>query len=134
MPLLAAAVGVLGGVGGAYIGGVVANEGQEQQSESERAAAIQDLRIDVYGDYLGAAEALVAEATVGSPKAQREAYVKLFPVGARVYLVAETPEVAGAAQAVADAITAEDSTKDDYDKAARNFLAVARDEIAETGG
>jgi len=133
MPLLAAAIGVLGGVGGAYIGGVVANEGQEQQSESERAAAIQDLRIDVYGEYLGAAEALVAEASVGSAKAQQAAYVKLFPANARVDLVAENPEVADAAAAVRDAITAEDSTEDDYDKAARSFLAAARDEMPETG-
>jgi len=58
MPLFAAAVGVLGGVGGAYIGGVVANEGQERQSQKERTAAMQDLRRDAYGDFLGMAQEL----------------------------------------------------------------------------
>ena len=49
IPVLAAVVGVIGGIGGAYIGGAVANEGQETRFERERAAALQDLRMDTYG-------------------------------------------------------------------------------------
>ncbi|MDQ5874067.1 MAG: hypothetical protein M3526_01635 [Actinomycetota bacterium] len=56
MAILAAALGVLGGVGGAFVGGSMANEGQERQFEADRAAAIQDLRIETYGNYLGTAQ------------------------------------------------------------------------------
>jgi Methylmalonyl-CoA mutase len=44
MPILAAGLGVLGGIAGAFIGGYVANEGQERRFEKERAAAEQDGR------------------------------------------------------------------------------------------
>jgi CHASE1-domain containing sensor protein len=38
VPLLAAVVGLLGGMGGAYVGGTVANEGQQDRFEDERKA------------------------------------------------------------------------------------------------
>jgi hypothetical protein len=52
IPVLAAVVGIVGGVGGAYVGGSVANKGQEQQFENQRAAQVQDLLIDTYRNYL----------------------------------------------------------------------------------
>src|SRR5215218_1396303 len=52
IPVLSAVVGVIGGLGGAVIGGYVANAGQEQRFDDERAAHIQDLRRDRYVNYV----------------------------------------------------------------------------------
>jgi hypothetical protein len=38
VPIVAAVVGVIGGMGGAYIGGSVANEGQRQRFEEQQVA------------------------------------------------------------------------------------------------
>jgi CHASE1-domain containing sensor protein len=56
LPVLAAVLGLLGGIGGAAVGGYVANKGQEQQFEEERAARIRDVRLDTYSEFLRAAE------------------------------------------------------------------------------
>lgn len=56
LPVLAAVLGLLGGIGGAAVGGYVANKGQEQQFEEERAARIRDVRLDTYTKFLRAAE------------------------------------------------------------------------------
>jgi adenylosuccinate lyase len=56
LPVLAAVLGLLGGIGGAAVGGYVANKGQEQQFEEERAARIRDERLDTYVRFLRAAE------------------------------------------------------------------------------
>jgi hypothetical protein len=61
LPAFAAALGLLAGIGGAYIGGKVANEGQQKQFENQRIAQLQDLLISNYGDYLGASERLAAD-------------------------------------------------------------------------
>jgi hypothetical protein len=53
IPILAAVVGVLGGMGGAFIGGYVANEGQQERFDSERKAQVADSRLETYGNYLG---------------------------------------------------------------------------------
>jgi hypothetical protein len=55
-PVLAAALGLLGGVLGAAVGGYIANQGQEQQFRQERAERIRELRIDTYTKFLRAAE------------------------------------------------------------------------------
>jgi hypothetical protein len=54
--VLAAVLGLLGGIGGAAVGGYVANKGQEQRFEEERAARIRDVRLDTYTKFLRAAE------------------------------------------------------------------------------
>jgi hypothetical protein len=128
-PLLAAAVGFLGGVGGALIGGLLAIEAQEQQSESERAAAIENLRIDTYGDYLGSAEALVGKLSLDFSEPQRDAaLVRLLSLRARVFLVAEEPEVMfRRSNAITEAVTNDD--QDAYDDAAQNFAEAARNDI-----
>ena len=59
MPLFAAAVGVLGGVGGALVGGFIANANQAEGFRRERAAAVEDLRVEAYADFLGTAQGLV---------------------------------------------------------------------------
>ena len=56
VPLLAAVVGLLGGMGGAFVGGWVANEGQRNQFEDEQEAETRNLRIDAYVDLLDACE------------------------------------------------------------------------------
>ena len=56
IPILAGVIGVVGGVGGAVVGGVIANEGQEKQFEKDRAAQLQDLREQTYVKFVGAAE------------------------------------------------------------------------------
>jgi hypothetical protein len=56
IPILAGVIGVVGGVGGAVVGGVIANEGQEEQFEKDRAAELQDLREQTYVKFVGAAE------------------------------------------------------------------------------
>jgi hypothetical protein len=138
MPLLAAAIGVLGGVGGAYIGGVVANQGQEQQSESERAAAIQDLRIEVYGSYLATAQQLVGKAQINRPAEVDKLFPSLLASEARVVLITDSDEIEEAAAKVEEAVIADPRKTDQemregYATAANNFLAVARDEIEKTG-
>ena len=94
MPLLAAGLGVLGGLGGAVVGGWLANEGQENQFESERAAAAQDLRREAYGIYLGAAQEVWAtDLEEGSEDEKDAAAVRLFVAEARIRLVAENDNV-----------------------------------------
>src|SRR5919201_4887351 len=56
LAVLAAVLGLLGGIGGAAVGGYVANKGQEQRFEEERSARIRDVRLDTYVKYLQAAE------------------------------------------------------------------------------
>jgi CHASE1-domain containing sensor protein len=48
VPVVAAVLGLLGGMAGAAVGGYVANEGQEQRFEHERATQLRDLRTDTY--------------------------------------------------------------------------------------
>ena len=52
LPVLAAIVGVLGGMGGAFVGGYVANQGQKQRFEHEQAVRIQNLRRETYVNYV----------------------------------------------------------------------------------
>ena len=52
LPIVAATVGVLGGMGGALVGGYISNQGQEQQFENQREAARDDLRQDAYANFL----------------------------------------------------------------------------------
>ena len=61
IPVLAAALGVLGGVGGAAIGGSIANEGQQQRFEGERLHQLQDLLIDTYSRYVRTAASAYVE-------------------------------------------------------------------------
>jgi hypothetical protein len=129
IPLLVAAVGVAGGVGGAFVGGKMANEGQEKQSESERAAAKQALRVDAYADYLGSAEALVGKLSLDFSENEREeALIQLLADEARAVIVAGRAKVI---QQEADEVTKAVSNQDEdaYNKAATAFFHAARDDI-----
>jgi hypothetical protein len=52
IPILVATVGVLGGLGGALIGGYISNQGQNERFKNEQEAARHDLRQDAYANYL----------------------------------------------------------------------------------
>jgi len=141
MPIFAAGLGVLGGVGGAFVGGSVANEGQREGFKRQRAAAMQDLRIEAYANFLGTAEGLVGGYAAGSTDAERRtALVKLLSAKARGLIVQENPDVGNAAYEVATAITGDGRPKNrshqqelaDYKAAAEVFVALARHEISES--
>jgi hypothetical protein len=140
MPLVAAGLGVLGGVGGAFVGGYLANEGQESRFETERVAAIQDRRIETYGTFLGTArEVLGTILAQRSREDEAEVFVRLFSAEARVALIAESAEVENAARAVREAATAdsggesEDELQEQYEARIDDFLDAAREEIEATG-
>jgi CHASE1-domain containing sensor protein len=59
IPVLAAAVGVISGLGGALIGGYISKETQQQQFENERQAALVDMRREVYSTYIQAVESFL---------------------------------------------------------------------------
>jgi hypothetical protein len=140
MPVLAAVVGVLGGVGGAIAGGSVANSGQEQGFEREQAAADQGLRREAYGNFLGTAQEVLATILAERPQDDINAvFIRLYVAEARVVLVTKNAEVKDAAVAVREALTANPSTELEeqealthYSETAESFLAVARDELKET--
>ena len=77
IPILAGVIGVVGGVGGAVVGGVIANEGQEEQFENNRAAEVQDLREQTYVKFVGAAETVHQ---LGGQSANAEASAALAEV------------------------------------------------------
>jgi hypothetical protein len=108
IPVLAAVVGLIGGVGGAYVGGEVANKGQEQQFENQRTAELQDLLIATYARYLRDATA-TAVATAEDPKLEA-AHTKGLAARAlasetEVEFEAASGEVDNAAQRLYDAVT-----------------------------
>lgn len=130
MPLLAAGLGVLGGITGAFIGGYLANEGAESRFKSERAGAEQDLRRDTYGTYLGTSQELWAEylRDDGSEAAQdaiEAAGVRLFVAQARVRLVAKNDEVEDAAQRLREILV--DTEGEDYGDTESEFRELATD-------
>lgn len=140
IPVLAAALGVLGGVGGAAIGGSVANSGQEQRFESERQAAIEDLRRTTYARYQGAADvlmikyglelaALTKEASAEELEALtsvEEQLLELFVAGAAVELIADD-QVVQAADAIRQDIP--DIGDEEYEALRDDFIGSARNEI-----
>jgi hypothetical protein len=94
IPVLSAVVGVLGGLGGALIGGFVANEGQEQRFNDERAAHIQDVRRDRYVNYVR--ELLTLTFVGGVP-------VKALTAQTDVSLLSTSQDVQGAARELGEA-------------------------------
>jgi hypothetical protein len=143
MPMLAAGLGVLGGIAGAFIGGYVANEGQERRFEREQAAASQDLRREAYGTYIGFAQEVIATQLAGGTQDEvNEVAVRLYPAEARIALVAESDAVTDAAAVLTQALIVEDSERasktdaeleEEYEQAFDNFLTVARDELEGSG-
>ena len=138
LPILAAALGVLGGIGGAFIGGSLANAGAEKRLEKERAAQVQDIRINVYGTYLGTADELATAWLEGDQEEIADGIKKLFVAEAKVAVIAEDQDAfETAAQQINQILTNEGLTQEglpQYQLAYKAFLDFARDEIEQTSG
>jgi hypothetical protein len=124
LPVLAAMLGLLGGIGGAAVGGYVANKGQEQQFEEERAARIRDVRLQTYVSFLRAAENEHSNAREVSDGVVRTAE-------AEVALVARSTALRGAAARLTDAALFY-SVERQFTEARDSFIELAHSEI-ETG-
>jgi len=108
IPVLAAVVGLIGGVGGAYVGGEMANKGQARQFENQRTAEVQDLLIDAYARYLRDASATFV--AVAEDKQIAHARTKALAGRAlasetEVEFLAASSAVDDAAKRVYDAVT-----------------------------
>lgn len=140
MPIVAAAIGLLGGLGGALVGGWLVNEGQEDAFKREQAAARKDLLIETYGTFGGTAEEVAVSLGADAPPAElRAAFTRLAVAKTRVFLVADNRKVERAAFATAKALEKANKASTDkeeqeriddfYDDDLVRFVAVARDEI-----
>jgi hypothetical protein len=124
LPVLAAILGVLGGVAGAAVGGYVANKGQEQRFAEERAARIRDLRIQTYVTFLRAAENEHSNA----PRVE-DAIV--LTADAEVALVARSAALRRAAAMLTESALFFDPERDiEYTQARERFVELAHEEIA----
>jgi len=123
IPVLAAALGLIGGVAGAVAGGYIANQGQEQRFEEERAARIRDLRIDTYVRFLRAIEDEHSNAG-DMPDAL------FLAAHAEVALLAGGAELRRAAAALTDEVVNYDPEQEqEYTQARDSFIELAHAEI-----
>ena len=122
LPVLAAALGLVGGVAGAAIGGLVANQGQAQRLEAERAARLRDLRINTYIGFLRAAENEHTQAAEFE-----DALVET--AAAEVALVAGSGALRDAAVSLRDHVVPERTPVPEYRRARDTFVGLANEEI-----
>jgi len=123
LPVLAAILGVLGGVGGAAVGGYVANKGEEQRLGAERASRMLDQRIDAYVRFLRAAENEADEASqYPDPLVQTAA--------AEVELVARNAELREAAARLLDK-TLNFEQLSEYREARAEFVELANADVED---
>ncbi len=119
VPILAAVLGLVGGTAGAYVGGSVANEGQQQRFENERQTRIENLRIDTYGSYL---RELANWNYVGGVPS------KVSAAQAKVLLVSSSPAVRDAALQLFTAAR-KDSQSASFRSARNRFIDLAQQEV-----
>jgi CHASE1-domain containing sensor protein len=123
IPVLAAILGLLGGVGGAAVGGFVANEGQERRFEHERATETRDRRMETYVKFVRAVEDEHFNAPTTDDRLIRTAE-------AEVALVASGPAVRQAASRLVEyALFGDVNDEQEYARRANEFLGVAHAEI-----
>jgi hypothetical protein len=147
VPVLAAGLGVLGGVAGAFVGGAVANSGQAQQFDSEREAQREDLRLATYSKYAGAVDVYLVKLDfagqkfgfAGDVSESVNAYVEkevddVFAGAAAVQLVAG-PEVESAALTLRDAITHVEGKPpwENWERLRDDFIETAEKDIEASG-
>jgi hypothetical protein len=135
IPVLAAVVGLLGGMGGAFIGGYVANKGQEQRFENEQEVRAEELRRTTYADFLQAA----ANVNQGSGDVN-EQLARADTAEAKVNLFANT-DTREAASALTDAVYARrdcaglesgsTALQNCYSKAQGQFVDAARAQLED---
>ena len=146
MPVFAAAVGVLGGLGGALVGGSLANATEQERLDTERRDAREDLFRATHGEFLAAADAfylslLLAhsvynvddEAITDAENLQitdaiRPEAREFYRAGAAIELLVNS-EVAAAADKLEDEF--EDPDEETYDALRKNFIRLAKKEIQE---
>jgi len=123
IPVLAALLGVLGGMGGAFIGGNVANKGQEQRFEDEQAVRAGDLRRGAYADLLEEAAAVQFAVTP-------QGVDRLTSAEAKADLFANS-EVRDAAGALVDVVKddPECAAADCYERAQARFIDAAKAQL-----
>ena len=122
-PVLAAVLGLLGGIGGAAVGGYVANKGQEQRFKEERAARIRDVRINAYVRFLRAAEN-------GKFHAREVEDSVLYTAEAEVALVARSNALRRAAERLTESVlNYSPPIEKPYNDARESFIELANSEI-----
>jgi hypothetical protein len=127
LPILAAVLGLVGGVAGAAVGGYVANQGQEQRFEEERATRLRELRIDTYVRYLRAVQS-------ERSNAPQVADAILLTADAEVALVARTARLRQAATTLTQSTLYYDTGQESEHARARDrFIELAHAEIEATG-
>jgi hypothetical protein len=134
VPVLAAFVGLIGGLGGAYIGGSVANKGQHQQFKDERKAATADLRRATYANYLQVADTLAVRLEIrreiGQGALPPEKVVPLIRAAAAVALSTDKEQVRAAADEMTRALAG--GKTPDYSTPRDRFVSLATQEIGTT--
>jgi CHASE1-domain containing sensor protein len=106
MPILAAIVGLVGGLGGAAIGGSIANEGQEQQFKNQRIADLNNLLNETYSRYLRTSATAYLDRTAGgiSRKELIRIQGELEGGAAQVVMLVNDPAVEDAAERLERAV------------------------------
>ena len=128
LPVLAAVLGIVGGVLGAAVGGYIANEGQEAQFKQERAERIRDLRLATYSKFLRAAE----NEKVRGPELQDSI---VLTAQLEVELVARNDDLRAAAVRLSDrARNWEGGDESEYAAARTTFIDLAHAEIDTDSG
>ena len=123
IPVLAAILGLLGGVGGAAVGGFVANEGQERRFEHERATETRDRLLETYVKFVRAVEDEHFNAPTTDDRIVRTAE-------AEVGLVASGPAVRQAATRLTEYVLFGDvDNEEEYTRRTNEFLDAAHAEI-----
>ena len=132
IPVLAAVVGVLGGMGGALVGGSLANQGQEQRFYDEQRVRMLDLKRETYAKYLLAA-AKVNQGAEGDKAEEERRSEEVDAAEANVQIYANT-EVRNKATALLVAVKdqrAEEDKKPEetYPAARLAFIEAAKGEL-----
>lgn len=117
IPVVAAILGVVDGMGGAYVGGSVANAGQQQRFESERISQTQNLRRATYVSFVRELEKHFF--TGGTPDKARAAEASVFLVSSSA--------IRKAAEEATDAANASSEMR--YTRARDKFIDLAQQEL-----
>jgi hypothetical protein len=132
IPVVAAVVGLVGGIAGAYVGGQVSNDGQEQQFKNQREAELQDLLVDAYTDYLRAnSRWFLAVASGVSGADEEELRGEVLATESQVEFLAADDTVDHAAQVLFDVVDAGPAGQGNYDSARDTFIDVAGASLGE---
>jgi hypothetical protein len=131
VPLLAAAVGLLGGIGGAYVGGKVANERQQDRFENEQRVEARNIRMDAYVDFLKACETAFNFSDKLDPVQVSRGVGELYAAQSRASLVTSSADVAETAGRLARACQVSNSDPV-VGEPGRRFIHAAQGELASS--